>query len=138
MGTPPPAGWVEIPGQLKKTASVTLNAGGTGYVSFDPDNARQRWVITQCVVTTNQASTATVVPVATLALNSNALSTMSPGNQRGSTWSANQDTWTGAEDVGPCDSMAVLFSPPPGQSGTPLSGVICTAVITGTKYTRRA
>jgi hypothetical protein len=89
-------------------------------------------------VKTNQASTATVVPVVTLALNSTNITTMSQGNQRGSTWSGNQDEWNGVIEVSSCDFLGVLFSPPPGQSGAPLSGVICTAVITGTKYNRRA
>lgn len=137
MAWTPPAHWAETEAQLKKSGSVTLDANGNGFISFDPDSARQRFVVTQVVVTTNQASTATTVPRATLALNSTALSTMSQGNQRGSTWSANQDEWNGEIEVGPCDFLSVLFAPPPGQSGTPLSGVICTAVITGSKYNRR-
>jgi len=32
----------------------------------------------------------------------------------------------------------VIFAPPTGMAGTSLSGVICTALITGVKYTRRA
>jgi hypothetical protein len=138
MGWIPPAHWTETQAQLKKSGTVTLDSTGHGYVPFDPDSARQRWVVTQVVVTTNQSSTATVVPVATLALNSTHITTMSQGNQRGATWSANQDTWDGEIDVGAMDSLAVLFSPPPQQSGTPIAGVICTAVITGVKYNRRA
>ena len=121
---------------LKKSGQVTLDSTGNGVLIFDPDSARQRWEITSIVVTTNQASTASVVPIVTTALNSTAFSTMSPGNQRGATWSGNQDTWEGKIDVGPCDFFSVIFSPPTGQ-GASLSGVICTAVITGTKYTRR-
>lgn len=138
MGTPPPSHWVETAAQLKKSGNATLDSGGNGVITFDPDSARQRWVVTQVIVNTNQAATATTVPVATLALNSTALSTMSQGNQRGATWSANQDEWDGIVEVSACDFLSVLFSPPPGQSGTPLSGVICTAVVTGTKYNRRA
>lgn len=138
MGTPPPSHWVETAAQLKKSGTVTLDSTGHGFISFDPDSARQRWVVTSVVVTTNQSATATVIPVATLALNSTSVSTMSQGNQRGSTWSANQDQWDGVIEVSACDFLSVLFSPPPAQSGTPLSGVICTAVITGTKYNRRA
>jgi len=138
MGTPPPSHWVEIPAQLKKSGTVTLDSSGNGFISFDPDSARQRWVVTQVVVSTNQVSTATVVPVVTLALNSTGITTMSQGNQRGSTWSGNQDEWNGVIEVSACDFLGVLFSPPPGQSGTPLSGVVCTAVVTGTKYNRRA
>lgn len=129
---------VETEGQLRKTGQVTLDATGNGVLTFDPDHARQRWEVTKVVVATNQAATATVVPVASCALNTTAFATLSAGNNRGQSWSGNQDTFTGQVDVGPCDFLAVTFSPPPGQSGTPLSGVIASAVITGTKYTRRA
>lgn len=129
---------VEIQGQLKKSGQVTLDANGNGVITFDPDNARQRWEVRQVVVTTNQASTATTVPVVTLAVNTVAFSTMSPGNQRGATWNGNQMTFTGKEDIGPCDFFTVIFRPPNGASGGSLSGVICTAVVTGDKYTRRA
>lgn len=134
----PPGHWVEVQSQLKVTGQVTLNASGLGTLTFDPSSARQRWLVQSIVVTTNQAANATTVPVATAALNSTALSTMSPGNQRGSTWSGNQDTFVGELEVGPCDFLSVLFSPPPQKSGAPLAGVICTAVVTGIIYTRRA
>ena len=126
----------ELPLLLKKTKQIKLDSSGNGVLTFDPDNARQRWEINSVVVTTDQASTASVVPIVTMALNTTALSTMSPGNQRGATWSGNQDTWEGKIDVGPCDFFSVIFSPPTGQ-GASLSGVTCTAVVTGTKYTRR-
>jgi hypothetical protein len=133
----PPPHWDETQAQLKKSGNVTLNSSGNGVITFDPDTARQRWVVTSCVVGTNQAATATTVPQVTIALNSTALSTMSQGNQRGSTWSGNQDQWDGELEVSSGDFMSVIFAPPTGQSGTPLSGVICTAVITGVKYNRR-
>jgi len=128
----------EIEGELKKSGSVTLDASGTGVLIFDPDHANQRWEVTSVVVSTNQAATATVIPVATLALNTPVAATMSQGNQRGSTWSGNQDVFRGQIGVGPCDSLSVLFAPPPGALGTPLSGVIASAVVQGTKYTRRS
>jgi hypothetical protein len=134
----PPATWTETQAQLRKTGSCTLDANGNGVIIFDPDNARQRWVVTSVVVSDNQSATSTVIPVATVALNTTALSTMSSGNQRGATWSGNQDTFQGSLDVGPCDFMAVLFSPPPGTGGSALAGVICTAIVTGTKYGRVA
>lgn len=138
MGWKPPAHWDETEAQLHKSGQVTLNSAGKGYISFDPDNARQRWVVEQVVVTTNQVALSTTVPVATIALNSTDITTMSPGNQGSATWNGNQDTWQGEQDVGPCDFFSVLFSPPPGSSAGALAGVICTAVISGTKYTRRA
>lgn len=138
MGWSPPGHWVETQSQLKVTGQVKLDASGNGVLTFDPASARQRWLVTQIVVTTNQSATATVVPVVTAALNTTALNTMSAGNQRGSTWSGNQDTWTGEIEVSSCDFLSVVFSPPPQQSGTPLAGVICSTVVTGTIYTRRA
>lgn len=131
-----PTGIVETVLQLKKNGQVKLDSSGNGVLTFDPDSARQRWEVTSVVVTTNQASTASVVPIVTLAINAVALSTMSPGNQRGATWSGNQDTWEGLIDVGPCDFFTILFSPPTG-GGAALSGVLITAIVTGKKYTRR-
>lgn len=132
-----PAAPVEIEGLLKVSGQVTLDSSGRGVLTFDPQNARQRWDVRQVVVTTNQNATATVVPVVTLAVNTVTFATMAPGNQRGATWNGNQETFTGSEHVGPCDFFTVLFTPPAGQSGAPLSGVIATAVVTGYKYTRR-
>lgn len=138
MGWTPPSHWIETEAQLKKNGTVTLNAQGRGTISFDPDSARQRWVVRSVIVKTNQAFSAGTVPTVTLALNSNDLTTMSDGNQKGQTWSGNQDTYTGEIDVSPADFLSVIFAPPTGMSGTSLSGVICSAVIEGTKYNRRA
>lgn len=127
----------EIESQLKVSGSVTLNASGNGVLSFSPDHANQRWVVKRVVVGTNQAATAVLIPYATLGLNATSLGTMSPGNNLGATASGNQDVFAGNQDVGPCDFLSVLFYPPPGQAGAGLSGVIATAVLTGTKFTRR-
>jgi hypothetical protein len=135
---PGPPAIVEIQGQLQKAGQVTLDANGNGVLIFDPDNAWQRWEISEVVVSTNQAATATVVPLVSLALNTVAQSTMSLGNLRGQSWNGNQETFTGKQNVGPADYFSVIFSPPQGQSGTPLAGVICRAVITGSKFTRRS
>jgi hypothetical protein len=89
------------------------------------------------IVNTNQAFSAGTVPTVTVALNANDIVTMSDGNQLGSTWSGNQDTYRGEIDVGPADFLSVIFAPANGQSGTSMSGVLCTAVITGVKYNRR-
>jgi hypothetical protein len=141
MSWTPPAHWVEVQYQLKKSMSVTLDSTGNGVIIFQPDGAHQRWDVSSVVVSTNQASTSTTIPIATLALNTISNATLSPGNSRGSTWSGNQDTFTGSLDVSPCDFMSVIFTPPPGATPTQvatLSGVICTAIVTGAKYTRRA
>jgi hypothetical protein len=133
------AGWAnEIPGDLKKSKQVTLDATGNGVIIFDPDHANQRWEITKIVVKTNQAANAVLIPNVVPAVNTTALSTMSDGNQRGSaTWSGNNDMFTGLIDLGPCDFLAIIFYPPVGQNGAGLSGVIGSAVVTGTKYTKR-
>lgn len=132
----------EVQLQLKKSGQVTLDSTGSGTLYFDPDSANQRWEVTGVVVSTDQAATATVVPVATVALNSHDMTTMSAGNQRGSSWSGNQDSFGGPQvDVSAGDFLAVIFSPPPGSTSAQiaqLSGVIASAVVTGTKYTRRA
>jgi len=138
MGWSPPDHWRESQAQLKKSGNCVLNAQGKGSITFDPDSARQRWVVSMVVVKTNQAFNAGTVPTVNLALNSTDVTTMSDGNQRGSTWSGNQDTWTGEVDVGSADFLSVIFSPPAGQSGASMAGVICTAVVTGVKYNRRA
>ena len=140
MGFIAPDHWTEVASQLKKSGQVKLDTNGNGVLIFDPDSANQRWVIGSIVVSTNQAATATVVPQCQLAMNTTSLSQLSAGNQRGSTWSGNQDTFAGPVDVGPCDFIALLFYPPPGSTGAQialLSGVIASAVVSGTKFTRR-
>lgn len=133
----PPPEWVETQAQLKKSGKVVLNASGNGTITFDPDTARQRWVVNTVIVSTNQAFSAGTVPTVTLALNANDIVTMSDGNQLGSTWSGNQDTYRGEIDVSPADFLSVIFAPAQGQTGTSMAGAICTAVITGVKYNRR-
>lgn len=128
----------EIQGDLKKSGQVTFDATGNGALLFYPEHANQRWEIDSVVVSTNQSATATLVPNVMLALNSQSVSTMSAGNQQGSTWNGNQETFSGRINVGECDYLSVFFTPPAGTSGTPLAGVIGSAVITGTKFTRRS
>jgi hypothetical protein len=127
----------ELSSQLKKSGQVKFDSTGHGVLQFYPDHANQRWEVESVVVSTNQAATATTVPVVNLALNTVSAGTASPGNSQGSTWNGNQETFTGMIRVGECDFLSVLFSPPAGASGTPLSGVTGYAVLSGTKYTRR-
>lgn len=129
---------VEVSAPFKKSGSVTLDANGNGVITFDPDNAWQRWEVDSVVVSTNQNANATVVPIATVALNTVDPSTMSSGNMRGSSWSGNQDSFEGIMQVSPCDFLSVVFYAAAGQDGTKLAGVIAKAVVTGTRYTRRA
>lgn len=133
-----PAWASEIPGDLKKSMQASLDATGNTVIIFGPDHANQRWEVTAVEVHTNQAATATLVPNAVPALNTTSFATLSAGNRRGAaTWSGNNDIFRGLIEVGPCDFLSILFYPPVGQSGAPLSGVIASAVVTGTKYTKR-
>lgn len=130
----------EVEAELKKSGTVKLDAAGNGVLTFDPDNAWQRWEVTSVVNATNQAATATVVPTVTLAVNTVTFATLSQGNQRGATWSGNQDVFRGLVHVGPGDFFTVSFSPPAGATGAQIAtlvGVIASAVVTGSKYTRR-
>jgi hypothetical protein len=137
----PPDHWTEVQSQLKKTGQVKLDASGNGVLYFTPDSARQRWQVSSVIVTTSQAANATVVPQAQVALNTTDLGTMSQGNNRGATWSGNQDTFQGNIDVGPVDYLTVLFNPAPGSTAgqiAQLVGVIASVVVLGDKFTRRA
>lgn len=136
----PPDHWVEVQSQLKQSGQVTLDANGNGVLYFTPDSARQRWEVTSVVVTTNQPANATVTPQAQVAINTADLGTMSQGNSRGASWSGNQDTFQGLVEVGPVDYLTILFNAPPGSTGAQkaqLTGVIASAVVTGSKFTRR-
>ena len=125
--TPGPPEPFEVSGKLKKSAQVTLDSSGSGTVTFTPYNARQRWEVAQIVVTTNQAATATPVPVAEVFVNA----TSSRGNSEGSTSSGSQDTLTGLVEVGACDQLSVVWT-----GG--ISGTVATAIVTGQYFTRRA
>lgn len=130
----------EVEAELKKSGTVKLDTNGNGVLTFDPDNAWQRWEVISVVNATNQPATATVVPTVTLAVNTVTFATLSQGNQRGATWSGNQDVFRGLVNVGPADFFTVSFSPPAGATGAQiatLAGVIASAVVTGSKYTRR-
>lgn len=140
-GFSPPPHWNETSSQLRKSGQVKLNAAGAGTLTFETDSSNQRWVITQVVINTNQAATATVVPQCTLALNTTDITQLSQGNTRGTSWAGNNDTFSASVDVGPMDYASLLFFPPPGSTPAQiavLSGVIAGATIQGVKYTRRA
>lgn len=131
----------EIEVQLHRTGQVTLDSTGNGVLTFDPQNARQRWEVTSVVVRTNQAATATTVPVATVGKNTVVASQLSQGNNRGQSWSGNQDVFAGSIDISPADFLSVLFGPPPGATSgqiAALAGVVAYATVTGRAYTRRA
>ncbi len=131
----------EVEGRLVKHGTCTLDSSGNGSVLLDPENARQRWEVTSVVVSTNQAATATTVPVATVAKNTAVASQLSQGNNGGQSWSGNQDVFAGKWDISAADFLSVLFTPPPGASAgqiAALSGVICYVTVTGAKFTRRA
>lgn len=139
-GFVPPDSWTEISGQLRTSGSCVLSALGFGTITFQPTSANQRWVVSSVVVSTNQPSLATVIPYCTPALNTTDYTQMSQGNQWGTSWTGNNDTFSGDADVGQCDFLGVLFYPPPGATLAQvalLAGVTCTAIVSGTRYTRR-
>lgn len=141
MGFSPPPHWVETESQLRKSGQVTLDANGNGVLTFETDSANQRWVISSIVISTDQDATATVVPQCTLALNTTDITQLSAANQRGTSWSGNNDSFGGEVDVGPMDYVSLLFLAPPGSTPAQLAlltGVIASAALSGTKYTRRA
>lgn len=138
MGFTPPSYWSETASILKKSGQCILDSSGNGVVTFDTDSANQRWVISSIVVSTNQSSTANPVPYATGALNTTSLSQMSISNSFGTTYSGNNDSFSGDIDVSPMDFFSVLFYPPPGQNPGTLVGVKATAIVFGSKYTRRS
>ena len=130
----------ETTGQLRSAGTTILNPAGQGTVYFSPGSANERWEVTYVGVSTNQPQATTITPIATLALNSNDTATMSQANARGSSWSGNQDAFTGLVHVGACDFLSVLFYPPPGATPaqiTQLAGVVASVVLTGTRYTKR-
>jgi hypothetical protein len=140
-GFTPPPNWVETASQLRNSGQVTLNANGVGTLSFTPDSANQRWVITYVTINTNQLATATVVPQCTLAMNTTDITQLSQSNSQGTSWSGNNDTFNASIDVGPMDFVSLLFAPPPGSTTAQiatLAGIIAGVTIQGTKYTRRA
>lgn len=106
----------EIATQLQYAGQVVLDRYGNGAITFDPGSARERWEVTAVVVSTNQPATATVVPVATVGKNTVQASQLSQGNNRGQSWSGNQDTFAGTVHISPADFLSVLFSAPPGTT----------------------
>jgi len=120
-----PGAVTEVAGQLSRSGNVVLDATGGGTITFDPDHARQRWTVSQIVVSTSQPPASTPIPTASVYVNS----VLSPGNAQGSSWAGNRDTFTGETDVGPCDFLAVVFA-----GGIP--GTTAYANVSGTRYTR--
>jgi hypothetical protein len=115
----------EVSGELHRGGSVVLDAAGSGSVFLVPDNAWQRWVVEEIAVTTSQAASATPVPAVQIFVGS----TASQLNAKGASWSGNQETFRGTVRVGPCDTLAVVFT-----AGIP--GVTASAVVEGTYYKR--
>jgi hypothetical protein len=123
----PAPGVTEWSGELRKSGQVTLDASGNGTITVASDNAWQRWVVESVWVSTNQAQTATPVPTAELFVGP----ASSRANSRGVSWSGNQDTFEGRILVGRVDEFHIVFA-----GGIP--GTVASAVIGGTKHTRRS
>jgi hypothetical protein len=142
----------EAAGQLRLSGSAVMGAG-QAVISFDPSNARQRWEVTGVVVSTDQAASATAVPVVAVVLNAADRVPVSQGGKRSHSWDGNMVTLAVKVKAGPADSVAVVFTDPGAASaasgiyldeytatypGTAMDGITCYATITGTRYTRRA
>ncbi len=139
-GWSPPAHWTETASQLRVSGNCILDSSGNGAITFSPDNANQRWVVTSVLNATNQPQVSLVIPYCTLALNTINISQLSQGNQRGSTYNGQQNSFSGSMDIGPCDFVSALFYPPPGSTAAQIAvlvGVEANVVVIGTKYTRR-
>ena len=123
----------EVSGQLKQSSSIMLDANGNGAIYFTPNNSHQRWEISSVVVSTNQGPTNIPIPTAEIFINGVSFGTTivtSTGQSLGATWSGNQDSFSGKADVGPCDSLAIVFT-----GG--IAGTMAFSNIRGTYYTRR-
>lgn len=108
---------------LDETDSVTLNASGYGYVTFQPDSFRT-WTVTGINVLTNQAATATPVPRVKVYLGGLG------GRVIAQTWMGNGATASGnPEQVQPSQQLVVEWS-----GG--ISGSRATAYLSGTMTMR--
>lgn len=117
----------EVAGNLKKAGSVKLDSSGRGVVSFITDNSWQRWEVDAIAVKTNQGATQVPVPVAEAFVNDPS----SAGNSEGGTSSGSQDTMSGRINLSGPDTLNIVWT-----GG--ISGTIATAIVTGTKYTKRS
>jgi hypothetical protein len=113
--------WQKI-GLRRKRASVTLDASGNGFVSFDADSANHKWVIDTVFCTTSQAQTAAPYPQVITYVGG-----MQTGVAEGASWIGNQTTLRGPQEIGPCDTLNVQFN-----GG--VAGSIATAIVEGSSY----
>lgn len=106
-------------GPYRRRLSVKLDASGNGQVQFDVRSSNQQYRIDTVVVSTNQASTSSPYPTATLYENN-----VQAGMSNGASWTGNQDTFGGEFIIDAGTDLIVAFT-----GG--ITGSIATAVITG-------
>ena len=109
-------------GTYRNRKSVTLDASGNGSVTFDVRSSNQRYVITDIVVSTNQAVTQTPYPTATIY---EGPAPVAAGLADGASWTGNQDVFRGRFLIDAGTDLTVAFT-----GG--VVGSVATAVIQGT------
>ena len=113
--------WVRQ-GTVRRRKSVTLDGSGNGSVTFGVDwSSNHKWVISDIIVATNQASTQTPYPTATAYLGGQQV-----GVSEGATWTGNQDVMRGQVSM-TAEDLTVAFT-----GGVVGSGA--TAVLEGDSY----
>lgn len=109
-------------GLVRRRKSVKLDGSGNGSVTFGVDwSSNHRWVISDVLVATDQASTTAPYPTATAYLGGQQV-----GLSEGATWTGNQDIMRGQIEM-TADDLTVSFA-----GG--VAGSTATAVIEGDSY----
>ena len=115
------ADWRRI-GTVRRRASVTLDANGNGSVEFGVTySSNHKWVISDVVISTNQATNVAPYPNATVYLGG-----QQAGVSEGASWTGNQDTLTGVFEMTGED----LFV----QFAGGVAGSVATVIIEGDSY----
>jgi hypothetical protein len=117
----PSADWREI-GPVRRRASVTLAADGTGSIPFSVYSANHKWIIWEVVVNAGGATPA-IYPQVTLHVGGQAQA----GLSEGASWLGNQETFQGRIEMTAADDLSVDFA-----GG--VAGTVMTAIIEGTNY----
>lgn len=109
-------------GTVRRRAAVKLDGSGNGTVTFDVTySANHKWVISDVIVATDQASTTAPYPTATAYLGGQQV-----GVSEGATWTGNQDIMRGQIEM-TADTLSVAFT-----GG--VAGSTATAIIEGDSF----
>jgi hypothetical protein len=115
------ADWISQ-GLVRRRKSVVLDGNGNGSVSFGVDwSSNHKWVVSDIIVATSQASTQAPYPTATAYLGGQQV-----GVSEGATWTGNQDIMRGQVEM-TADDLTVQFT-----GG--LAGSVATAVLEGESF----